>query len=179
MTPPCTVSDQLINHFFQEWATLYPVVHRPTILKAYQQYLDNTDPLKVDVHVMAQLNLIFGIAALSSNVHPRFPHNSSSDMLTSQQPKTNYDPACFEANWTALFENFSSEATIAGLQCFILAQIYYMTKREYRTLLRYRALAVDICHQLGLYENETSSAFNPLEGETRKRVFWCQYVLDR
>lgn len=62
------MSDQLINIFFQEWAPLYPVVHRPTILKAYEQYLNNTESLKNDVHAMAQLNLIFGIAALSSNV---------------------------------------------------------------------------------------------------------------
>lgn len=67
-TPPRLVSDQLINIFFQEWAPLYPVVHRPTILKAYGEYLNNSDSLKLDVHVMAQLNLIFGIAALSSNV---------------------------------------------------------------------------------------------------------------
>lgn len=67
-TPPRLVSDQLINIFFQEWAPLYPVVHRPTILKAYGEYLNNSDSLKLDVHVMAQLNLIFGIAALSSSV---------------------------------------------------------------------------------------------------------------
>jgi hypothetical protein len=67
-TPPRLVSDQLINIFFQEWAPLYPVVHRPTILKAYGEYLNTSDSLKLDVHVMTQLNLIFGIAALSSSV---------------------------------------------------------------------------------------------------------------
>lgn len=69
-TPPRLVSDQLINIFFQEWAPLYPVVHRPTILKAYGEYLNNSDSVKpkLDSHVMAQLNLVFGIAALSSSV---------------------------------------------------------------------------------------------------------------
>lgn len=65
-TPPRLVSDQLINIFFQEWAPLYPVVHRPTILKAYDRYL--TDPESLSVPVITQLNLIFGIAALSSKV---------------------------------------------------------------------------------------------------------------
>ena len=54
-----------------------------------------------------------------------------------------------------------------------------MTKADYRSLLRYRALAVDICHQLDLHQNQEDSSFNSLEGETRKKVFWCQYVLDR
>ncbi|KAJ6120770.1 hypothetical protein N7523_005050 [Penicillium sp. IBT 18751x] len=160
-TPPRLVSDQLINIFFQEWAPLYPVVHRPTILKAYEQFLNNTDSLKKDVHAMAQLNMIFGIAALSSN------------------SRTNQDPTFFEENWTVALDSFVSDTTVASLQCFVLAQIYCMTKADYRSLLRYRALGVDICHQLGLHQNQEDTSLNPLEGETRKKVFWCQYVLDR
>jgi hypothetical protein len=57
--------------------------------------------------------------------------------------------------------------------------MYYITKSDYRSLLRYRALAVDICHQMGLYEQQERLALNPLEGETRKKLLWCQYVLDR
>jgi hypothetical protein len=159
-TPPRLVSDQLINIFFQEWAPLYPVVHRPTILKAYEQYLNNAESLQRNAHVMAQLNLIFGIAALSS------------------LSRTNQDPTFFEENWSTTLDCFSSETSISSLQCFVLGQIYCMTKGDYRTLLRYRALGVDICHQLGLHENQDSSA-NPLEDETRKKVFWSQYVLDR
>jgi hypothetical protein len=160
-TPPRLVSDQLINIFFQEWAPLYPVVHRPTILKAYEQFLNNTDSLKNDVHAMAQLNLIFGIAALSSN------------------SRTNQDPTFFEENWTAPLDAFASQTSVASLQCFVLAQVYCMTKADYRSLLRYRALGVDICHQLDLHQNLEDTSSNPLEGETRKKVFWCQYVLDR
>lgn len=173
------MSDQLINIFFQEWAPLYPVVHRPTILKAYEQYLNNTETLKNDVHAMAQLNLIFAIAALSSNVGAKVFTSAQDDMLTGLQSRTNQDPAFFEENWTSPLDLFSSETTVAALQCFILAQVYCMTKGDYRSLLRYRALAVDICHQLGLYQSQQNAAFNSLEGETRKKVFWCQYMLDR
>ncbi|EKV06263.1 Acetate regulatory DNA binding protein FacB, putative [Penicillium digitatum PHI26] len=159
-TPPRLVSDQLINIFFQEWAPLYPVVHRPTILKAYEQYLNNAETLQRNPHVMAQLNLIFGIAALSS------------------MSRANQDPIFFEENWSATLALLSNETSVASLQCFVLGQIYCMTKGDYRTLLRYRALGVDICHQLGMHEKQESSG-NPLEDETRKKVFWSQYVLDR
>lgn len=67
-TPPRLVSDQLINIFFQEWAPLYPVVHRPTILKTYDHYLTDADSLSSNKYAAAQLNLIFGIAALSARV---------------------------------------------------------------------------------------------------------------
>lgn len=67
-TPPRLVSDQLLNIFFQEWAPLYPVVHRPAILKLYGRYTTNPDSIEDDKYALAQLNLIFGIAAISSTV---------------------------------------------------------------------------------------------------------------
>lgn len=66
--PPRLVSDQLINIFFQEWAPLYPVVHRPTILRAYEDYVSDRESLGDRRYIGPQLNLIFGIAALSSTV---------------------------------------------------------------------------------------------------------------
>ena len=65
--PSRMVSDQMINIFFQEWAPLFPVVHRPTILKAYVDYVTEPEGVK-DNHCVANLNLIFGIAALSAEV---------------------------------------------------------------------------------------------------------------
>ena len=65
--PPRLVSDQMINIYFQEWAPLFPVVHRPTVLKDYTEYVSNPEGFK-DKHAVAQLNLIFGIAALSAEV---------------------------------------------------------------------------------------------------------------
>ena len=65
--PPRLLSDQLINIFFQEWAPLFPVLHRPTFLKLYADYVSQPEALN-DGHSLAQLHLVFGIAALSSEV---------------------------------------------------------------------------------------------------------------
>jgi hypothetical protein len=67
--PPRLVSDQMINIFFQEWAPLFPVLHRPTFLGLYEQYVSNPEEL-TDKKSIAKLNLCFGIAALSSDVCP-------------------------------------------------------------------------------------------------------------
>ncbi|PYH48370.1 C6 transcription factor FacB/Cat8 [Aspergillus saccharolyticus JOP 1030-1] len=158
---PRLVSDQLINIFFQEWAPLYPVVHRPSILKAYEQYLLGTESLRDSKHNLTQLNLIFGIAALAST------------------SRTNQDPAFFEDNWSPMLEAISSDISIPTLQCYILAQMYCMAKGDYTSLGSYRGYAVTLCHQLRLHQSQKRFASNPLEAETRKKVFWCQYVLDR
>lgn len=65
--PSRMVSDHMVNIFFQEWAPLFPVVHRPTVLKGYTDYVNDPASIK-DKHSIAQLNLIFGIAALSAEV---------------------------------------------------------------------------------------------------------------
>ncbi|KAF7115888.1 hypothetical protein CNMCM5793_003631 [Aspergillus hiratsukae] len=160
-TAPRLVSDQLINIFFQEWAPLYPVVHRPTILKAYEKYTSNSESLQGSTHDMVQLNLIFGIAALAST------------------SRTNQDPTFFEDNWSSTLESLSNNISISTLQCYVLAQMYCMTKGDYTGLLRYRGLAVGLCHQLRLHQSQKRFSSNPLVAETRKKVFWCQYVLDR
>ncbi|KAI2023607.1 DNA-binding transcription factor cat8 [Ophidiomyces ophidiicola] len=161
--PPRLVCDQLLNIFFQEWAPLYPVIHRPTVLKAYTRCATATDPLEhVDPHLLAQLNLIFGIAAISST-----------------QARLPQDPVYFERNWTPQLEALVDDISLSTLQCYVLAQIYYSIKSDYKNLLRYRSLAVSICLQLGLHQSQARFLFNPLVSETRKRVFWCQYSLDR
>lgn len=65
--PPRMVSDQLINIFFQEWAPLFPVLHRPTFLALYEEYVSCPEAME-DKKSLAQLHLVFGIAALSNDV---------------------------------------------------------------------------------------------------------------
>ncbi|KAK2746472.1 hypothetical protein FQN57_003098 [Myotisia sp. PD_48] len=160
-TPPRLVSDQLLNIFFQEWAPFYPIVHRPAILKVYGRYTINPDSIEDDKYALTQLNLIFGIAAISS---------------TSRVPQ---DPSFFERNWTPKLEALTKDVSLTALQCYVLAQIYYLVKSDYTSLLRYRSLGVSICLHLGLHQSQKRFSFNPLVSETRKRVFWCQYTLDR
>jgi hypothetical protein len=57
----------MINIFFQEWAPLFPVLHRPTFLSLYELYVASPETM-VDKKSIAKLNLVFGIAALSSDV---------------------------------------------------------------------------------------------------------------
>ena len=65
--PPRLISDALVNTFFQEWAPLFPVLHRPTFLKLYAEYTTDPDKVKNQAEI-AQLNLVFAIAVLSSDV---------------------------------------------------------------------------------------------------------------
>ncbi|KAL8995883.1 MAG: hypothetical protein Q9188_006702 [Gyalolechia gomerana] len=151
-TPPRLVSDQMINIFFQEWAPLFPILHRPTFLKLYTEYVANPEHME-DQHALAQLNLVFGIAALSAE-------------------------ASFEWQWRDAIETVLTENTLATLQCLVLAQLYCIAKSDYNKLLHYKGMAISLSHRLGLHQSQKRFSLGALTGETRKRVFWTLYTLD-
>lgn len=161
--PPRLLSDQYINIFFQEWAPLLPILHRPTILKFYEQYL--ADPEAGEWHdkkqAVAQLYLVFDIAALSSISHIK-------------QSTTSYEP-----QWRKAIHLISSTPSVPTLQSLLLAQLYYLLKADYSYCARYRAIAVSICHEMDLHRIQKYCWLNCLELETRKKIFWCQYTLDK
>lgn len=78
----------MIGIYFQEWAPLFPVLHRPSFLDLYQQYMQSPETI-VENSSHAQLNLVFGIAALSTGVSHPSPYRLVPDMkLTNYRPMT-------------------------------------------------------------------------------------------
>lgn len=65
--PARLLSDQLVNIFLQEIAPLFPIIHRPIFLSLYEKYVACPQAI-TDETSLAQLNLVFAIAARSSNV---------------------------------------------------------------------------------------------------------------
>ncbi len=149
--------------FFQEWQPLLPVLHRHSFLRVYEQYLANPESgnWQSNKQALAQLFLIFEIAALSN--------------ITASKKNT----PSYEGQWRKALYSTSSNACIATLQCHVLAQICYLLRSDSTHLLRHRGIAVTMCHELGLHQGHKYHSLSPLEAETRKKVFWCQYVLDK
>ncbi|ETI20538.1 hypothetical protein G647_08575 [Cladophialophora carrionii CBS 160.54] len=161
--PPRILSDQYINLFFQEWQPLMPVLHRPTFLHVYEQYLANPESghWQDNKQAYAQLFLIFEISALSNISTPKTSTPS------------------YETQWRKALYSTSSNAALATLQCHILAQICYILRADYTHLARHRGIAITMCHELGLHQGHKYHSLSPLEAESKKKVFWCQYVLDK
>lgn len=68
--PPRLLSDQYINMFLQEWATLFPILNRSTFLKTYQEFLAEPESPQWQnrKHDIAQLFLVFDLASTSAKV---------------------------------------------------------------------------------------------------------------
>jgi hypothetical protein len=140
-----------------------PVLHRPTFLHVYEQYLANPESghWQNNKQAYAQLFLIFEISALSNISSPKKSTPS------------------YEAQWRKALYSTSSNASLATLQCHILAQICYILRADYTHLARHRGIAITMCHELGLHQGHKYHSLSPLEAESKKKAFWCQYVLDK
>jgi hypothetical protein len=157
--PPRLFSDRCVNIYFQEWAPLFPVLHKPTFLRVYEEFVADPDKIKNN-HKLAQLYLVFGIAALSSE---------GSDL---QQV------AACEQQWHRALEAVLMDNTMMTLQCLVLALIYCSIRADYKRLQHYKGIAVGLSHRLGLHQSQKRFSFGVLTTETRKRVFWTLYTLD-
>ncbi|KAI9670022.1 MAG: hypothetical protein M1831_007058 [Alyxoria varia] len=135
--PPRLFTDQMVNVYFQEWAPLFPIIHRPTFLAMYNEYLANNGELQ-DKQWTAQINLIFGIGALSSG-------NRTAGEIQ----------AC-ENQWRANLKPTLMDTSLLNLQCLILAQIFCIQKGDFSKVHLYKALAVGIAQKLGLHRSQES-----------------------
>ncbi|QPC77342.1 hypothetical protein HYE68_008094 [Fusarium pseudograminearum] len=159
VAPPRIFSDRCVNVYFQEWAPLFPILHKPTFLHVYEEFV--ADPEKVKSgHKLAQLYLVFSIAGLSSD-----------------NPDLSQLVAC-EQQWQAALETVSMENTMNTLQCLTLALLYCTMRADYKRLQHYKAIAVSLSHRLGLHQSQKRFSFGALTIETRKKIFWTLYTLD-
>jgi hypothetical protein len=157
--PPRLFSDRCVNVYFQEWAPLFPVLHKPTFLRVYEEFVADPEKIKSN-HKLAQLYLVFGIAALSG-----------------EAPDLDQIAAC-EAQWQKAIEAILMDNTMITLQCLVLALMYCTVRADYKRLQHYKGVAVGLSHRLGLHQSQKRFSFGALTIETRKKVFWTLYTLD-
>jgi hypothetical protein len=157
--PPRLFSDRCINIFWQEHAPLFPVLHKPTFLRLYEEYI--SDPEKMcDNHKLAQLHLVFSIAGFSSDLPDK------EEIANSEQ------------QWRKSLNAILMDNTLSTLQCLVLACLYCNQKGAYKSLQTYKAIAVGLSHKLGLHQSQKRFSFGALTTETRKKVFWTLYTVD-
>lgn len=157
--PPRLFSDRCVNVYFQEWAPLFPILHKPTFLRIYEEFA--SDPAKIKSNYKtAQLYLVFSIAGISQD-----------------SPDLPVLAAC-EQQWTEALDSLLLENTMNTLQCLLLALIYCTMRADYKRLQHYKGIAISLSHRLGLHQSQKRFSFGALTIETRKKVFWSLYTLD-
>lgn len=157
--PPRMFSDRCINIFWQEHAPLFPILHKPTFLRLYEEYIADPEHME-DHHKLAMLHLVFSIAGFSSDL-----------------PDKEHIAHC-EDQWRFSLNAILMESTLATLQCLVLACLYCSQTGDYKALQTYKAIAVGLAQRLGLHQTPKRFSYGALMVETRKKVFWSLYAVD-
>ncbi|KFY35122.1 hypothetical protein V494_06187 [Pseudogymnoascus sp. VKM F-4513 (FW-928)] len=157
--PPRMFSDRCINIFWQEHAPLFPVLHKPTFLRLYEEYIADPEQM-VDDQKLAELHLVFSIAGFSSDL-----------------PDKDHIARC-EEQWRRSLNAVLMESTLGTLQCLVLACLYCSQTGQYKSLQTYKAIAVGLAQRLGLHQSQKRFSYGALTIETRKKVFWSLYTVD-
>ncbi|KAG5953323.1 hypothetical protein E4U53_006057 [Claviceps sorghi] len=157
--PPRIFSDRCVNVFFQEMAPLFPVLHKPSFLRIYEEFVSDPERVKCRCKI-AQLYLVFAIAGISS-----------------QNPDWQQIAIC-EQQWDKAVQSLVLENTMSTLQCLVLALLYCTLRADNKRIQHFKGLAVGLSHRLGLHQSQKRLSFGVLALETRKKVFWTLYTLD-
>ncbi|KAL9059710.1 MAG: hypothetical protein Q9162_001011 [Coniocarpon cinnabarinum] len=157
--PSRLISDQMVNVYFQEWAPLLPVLHRPSFLKLYEQFVSNSSAFD-DVAELIQLHLVFGISA------------------TSNKTRISYSTSEITSYWLNVLDASARKNSMVNLQCLLLALMFCTQTGDWARVLQYKERSVGMACFLGLHQSQKRFGYDVLTSETRKKVFWSLYALD-
>lgn len=153
-------SDNCMRSFCQEWAPLFPILNMVSFLRLYGDYVKDPEKMTNDYN-LTQLHLVFSIAAFPGKAADRS------------------DVAMCERQWQSSINAIITGNTIMTLQCLVLASLFSLLKGDYTRLQLYKGMAVGLSYRLGLHQSQKSFRFCAVTLETRKKVFWTLYTVDR
>ncbi|KAI8982435.1 fungal-specific transcription factor domain-containing protein [Mycotypha africana] len=162
--PPKDLSEHLIQLYFKHFYPFLPLFYKQQISTtnaADNESVSTTPPLL--------LNAIYAVAA---RISPDIRVRSNSECSNTA------GDVFFERAEKLLDESYDTPS-ISTVQALILLSIHqHGVMRTARAWL-YSGIAFRMAQDLGLHRNCDTWNISPEERETRKRVFWCCYIVDR
>ncbi|PFH52693.1 hypothetical protein AMATHDRAFT_56791 [Amanita thiersii Skay4041] len=171
--PERDLSDKLVEAYFTRLHFLMPVLDKPSFLQQYQQLMDNKDDLRFVRSQAAFLSLVFAVFACAAHLvnDPRLSTNGRLD-------DGGIGMVYYER---ALILQYISHASIqiAHVQGFILMSSFLCSINCLPQAWLLVGQAVRIGQDLGLHRSPRRLLISPIEKETRRKIWWGVYTLDR
>ncbi|OZJ04008.1 hypothetical protein BZG36_03624 [Bifiguratus adelaidae] len=159
--PPPELSRKLLQVYFEYFHTTFPVFGK-------EQFLESLDS---PVH-QRPLLLLNAVYALASRMHQ--------DPATRSIPKVPETAGeIFFQRAKRLLDDDYDMSRITTVQALLLMAIHQNGVGSVARGWLYAGMAFRMAQDLGLNRNSESWNIRPEERETRKRVFWSCYILDR
>lgn len=166
------ISDSYVNNFWDVTHSIFPILHRPTFTRFYNQLWEPTNVTETpgatpDPIILATLNIVLAIGCrLTKSVH-RGTLASLSDQF--------YQRARGIVPIDAL-----DVASLPAVQLLLLTAVYLQSTTYASRCWNVVGLAMRVAQSLGLHLNRsTSGTSNQLVREMRRRIWYTCVTLDR
>ncbi|KAJ7068066.1 fungal-specific transcription factor domain-containing protein [Mycena amicta] len=171
--PPRDLADKLVNAYFSRYHFLNPVIDKPSFLRKYNEAAESpADPTFAQSETPF-LALLFSVFACAAGLveDSRLSGNGAAD--DGGMGMVYYE--------RALILQYISHAytQVTHVQCFILLSSYLCSVNCLPQAWILVGQAVRIGQDLGLHRSPRRLIVTPIEKETRRKIWWGVYSLDR
>ncbi|KIK08566.1 hypothetical protein K443DRAFT_672578 [Laccaria amethystina LaAM-08-1] len=171
--PERDLADKLVEAYFARFHFLMPVIDKPSFLRRYENIMDNTHDHVLARNETAFLSLVFAVFASAAHLvdDPRLTTSERHD--DGGMGMVYYE--------RALILQYISHANIqvAHVQCFILMSSFLCSVNCLPQAWLVIGQAVRAGQDLGLHRSPRRLTITSIEKETRRKIWWGVYTLDR
>lgn len=164
-------SEEQVRHFmelyFQNTNILFPYLHQPSFMEAYQAGLKNGFS-KVRRTWLALLNVAMAMGS-----------RSSTETNVSTEEKYRTAEIFYQRGYALMNCHLLRLASLDSVHVLLLMSHYLQSTRKPVQCWTTHGLAIRVAIQMGLHSNQALQRFAPLERELRKRAWYGCVLLDR
>ncbi|KII95791.1 hypothetical protein PLICRDRAFT_34739 [Plicaturopsis crispa FD-325 SS-3] len=171
--PERDLADKLVDAYFSRFHFLMPVIDKPSFMRQYATLMDNTHDINMARTHTAFISLVFAVFACSARLVDD-PRLEAEDRLDDGGMGMVY----YER---ALILHYISHASIQPehVQCFILMASFLCSVNCLPQAWLLVGQAVRTAQDLGFHRSPRRLLITSIEKETRRKIWWGVYSLDR
>ncbi|KAJ3523020.1 hypothetical protein NM688_g8792 [Phlebia brevispora] len=171
--PPRDLADKLVEAYFSRFHFLMPIIDKPSFLKRYDFLMDHTNDAnlaRAETPFIALVNAVFACAAKMVD-DPRLSAGEGLD--DGGMGMVYYE--------RALILQYISHTSmqVEHVQCFLLMSSFLCSVNCLPQAWILVGQAVRIAQDIGLHRSPRRLLITPIDKETRRKVWWGCYTLDR
>jgi proline utilization trans-activator len=165
--PSRSIADTFVRAFFDKVHSDYAIFHRSMFQLRYEALWERkASPLKdVDPGWICCLSMVFVFGAQALEEHS----NESSHQIQTR----------FLALARSATGRLISTSSLLNVQAIMLILLYEHNSGERNAAWMLIGCATRMAMALGMHREGTTAGFDPIERNTRKRVWWTLYLLER
>lgn len=171
--PPRDLADKLVDAYFSRFHFLMPIIDKTSFLRRYVFLMENLGDKSIAREQTPFLSLVNGVFACAAKLvdDPRLSNSEGLD--ESGMGMVYYERALI------LHYICHSTMLVEHVQCFLLMASFLCSVNCLPQAWILVGQAVRIAQDIGLHRSPRRLVIDSIEKETRRKVWWGCYILDR